>query len=52
MRNMEQIMAHLLWEFDMELDPKSEKWSHQKTGLFPYRGPLFVHIVARQKKEE
>ncbi len=52
MRNMEQILAHLLWDFDMELDQRSEKWNQQKTGLFPFRGPLFVKVSAREVNEE
>ena len=41
---MRQILAHLLWEFDMELVPEAKGWTNQKTGLFPYRGPLRVTI--------
>ena len=44
---MRQFMAHLLWEFEMELIPEAEVWTKQKTGLFPYRGPLYVNIKSR-----
>lgn len=40
-------MAHLLWEFDLELTPEAKDWDKQKTGLFPFRGPLYVNIKSR-----
>ena len=48
---MRQILAHLLWEFDMELAPEAVDWTNQKTGLFPYRGPLRVIISERLARE-
>lgn len=40
-------MAHLLWEFDMELAADAKDWANQKTGLFPYRRPLRVNVRRR-----
>ena len=45
---MRQMMAHLLWEFDMELDPEAKGWTNQKREFFPYREPLFVNIKSRK----
>lgn len=52
---MRTIMARLLWEFDMKLDPSSAKWtkpySEHKSWLIWSKPPLFVYLKKRQDLE-
>lgn len=49
---MRLIMARLLWEFDMKLDPSSRGWtqaySDHKTWAVWRKPPLMVQIQKRQ----
>ncbi|KAK7735123.1 hypothetical protein SLS63_004109 [Diaporthe eres] len=49
---MRLIMARLLWEFDMRLDPSSREWtlpySQHKSWVVWNKPPLVVHIKKRQ----
>lgn len=49
---MRLIMARLLWEFDMRLDPSSRAWtqpySEHKSWAVWRKPPLMVHIKKRQ----
>lgn len=48
---MRLIMARLLWNFDLELMPDSEKWAQQKIYILWEKGPLNVRLrkVEREK---
>lgn len=41
---MRQILARLLWNFDLELVDKKLDWSRQKSFALREKGPLMVHI--------
>ncbi|KAL4937743.1 cytochrome P450 [Aspergillus oleicola] len=38
------ILARILFEFDIQLDPRSRDWPRRKGHLVPNKGPLFVNI--------
>ncbi|EDN94835.1 hypothetical protein SS1G_10710 [Sclerotinia sclerotiorum 1980 UF-70] len=46
------FLAHLLWEFDMELDSRSCDWANQTGHLAPRAGELLVKIKARSIERE
>lgn len=46
---MRLIMAKLLWNFDMELDPRSEGWTEAlRTFVIWEKSPLLVRLKARK----
>ncbi|KAH7073181.1 cytochrome P450 [Paraphoma chrysanthemicola] len=44
---MRLTMARLLWQFDLELDPRSEQWKQQRTFLLWEKPPLLVKLKQR-----
>ncbi|OTB06020.1 hypothetical protein M426DRAFT_259843 [Hypoxylon sp. CI-4A] len=45
------ILARLLWNFDIKLEPGSEDWFDQKVFVIWYRKPLPVRLVLRETSE-
>lgn len=43
-------MARVLWNFDMELQPESEKWLEQKVYLIWDKLPLMVKLKPVMRK--
>ncbi|KAI9721630.1 MAG: hypothetical protein M1828_005121 [Chrysothrix sp. TS-e1954] len=41
------ILCHVLWNFDLELQPESKDWSHQRAYMVWHRQPLLVKIKQR-----
>jgi len=48
---MRQILARVLWNFDLKLVDKNLDWSHQKSFTVWEKGPLVCHITLRQGRE-
>lgn len=42
---MRLILAHVLWNFDMELSAESENWADQKIFSLWEKGPLYVKLT-------
>lgn len=43
---MRLILARLIWNFDLQLLPESEKWNDQKVYVLWAKGPLYVKVSA------
>ena len=41
------IMARVVYNFDMELDPKSSNWLDQRASIFWEKGPLWLKMTPR-----
>lgn len=46
------ILARMLWEFDIEIEPRSMDWIDQKGLIVPRRGCLYVKLRSRFQKLE
>jgi hypothetical protein len=46
---MRLILAHVLWNFDLELMPESTDWSRQKVFAIWEKSPLYVKLKPREK---
>lgn len=44
---MRQILAKVLWNFDLELAPESDQWSKQRLYTLWEKGPLMVKLTPR-----
>ena len=44
---MRLILAHVLWNFDLELAPKSEDWADQKVYAIWDKPELYVKLKPR-----
>lgn len=42
---MRLILAHVLWNFDLELATESENWADQKIFSLWEKGPLYVKLT-------
>lgn len=49
--NSNLFLVRLLWEFDMELDPRSRDWANQKGYMGPYKPQLLVRFKRRKETE-
>ncbi|EME43710.1 hypothetical protein DOTSEDRAFT_62319 [Dothistroma septosporum NZE10] len=47
---MRLLIARLVWQFDMELDPVSANWNQQKTYLLWQKPPMIVKLTSRNSK--
>lgn len=48
---MRQILARVLWNFDLELVDKQHRWEDQKAFLLWSKGPLMCHIKERVDRQ-
>jgi hypothetical protein len=39
------ILAKVLWNFDMTLDPASMNWLDQDVHVIWEKGPLYIHLT-------
>lgn len=46
---MRLILAHVLWNFDLELMAESTDWSHQKVYAIWDKSPLYVKLKPREQ---
>ena len=44
---MRLLLGHLLWNFDVKLHPRSEKWNIQKTWFIWDKPALMIHFHER-----
>lgn len=44
---MRLILGHLLWNFDVKLDPRSDEWNIQKTWFIWDKPDLEMHFYER-----
>lgn len=49
---MRQILARVLWNFDLELVDKEQNWMKQKTYALREKPPLFCRVSVRQDEEK
>lgn len=46
---MRLVLAKLVWNFDMELDPRSEEWIEQNKVFLLWEKPsLFIKLIPRK----